>query len=135
MKIPCTSKLTNIAAQLMLIAVMMVMFVVQPAAKAAMVCSHIMPSGHASMNMDSESHGHTHMAESNNHMAMSMHGDMDCCETECSCPTSMCAPFSFYVGHANSLYSRIGLTEKPLPSPSGTPQSTVNFVYKPPILA
>ncbi|KZN34898.1 hypothetical protein N480_20125 [Pseudoalteromonas luteoviolacea S2607] len=112
----------------------MVMFVVQPAAKAAMVCSHTMPSGHASMNMDSESHGHTLMAEPNNHMAMSIHSDMDCCETECSCPTSMCAPFSLYVGDANSLYSRIELTEKPLPSPSGTPQSTVNFVYKPPIL-
>ncbi|KZN45656.1 hypothetical protein JL49_11210 [Pseudoalteromonas luteoviolacea] len=113
----------------------MVMFIVQPTAKAAMVCSHTMPSGHVSMNMETESHGHKHMATSNNHMPMSMHGDMDCCKTECSCPTSMCAPFSLYVGGANLLYSRSGLADKPLPSPTGTPQSTVNFVYKPPILA
>ncbi|MBQ4813977.1 hypothetical protein J8M20_21605 [Pseudoalteromonas luteoviolacea] len=113
----------------------MVMFIVQPAAKAEMVCSHTMPSGHMSMNIDTENHDHQHMVASEKHSQMSMYGDMDCCKTDCSCPTNMCAPFSLYVGGASLLYNRNGFAEQSFPCSSGTPQSTISSVYKPPILA
>ncbi|KZN37536.1 hypothetical protein [Pseudoalteromonas luteoviolacea] len=132
MKILSTTKHTKLAAQLMLIVVVMVMFIVQPVAKAAMVCSHTVSSTHASMDMHSESVGHQQTMLHNEHMQMT--GAMECCETECTCPTTMCAPFSLFSSPVGELYSYRPLTDKPFSRLTGVPQGIISFVYKPPIL-
>ncbi|MCF2856516.1 hypothetical protein L1286_03455 [Pseudoalteromonas sp. SMS1] len=109
------------------------MFIVQPVAKAAMVCSHTMASTQMPMDMSTERMDHQHTMLHSEHMHNA--SAMECCETECTCPTTMCAPFSLFTSSVGELYNYMPLTDKPFSSLTGVPQGTISFVYKPPILA
>ncbi|MCF6438103.1 hypothetical protein L1077_01485 [Pseudoalteromonas luteoviolacea] len=131
------SKKTYSALQLLLVAIVFVMSVFQPVAQAEMICDHDMPGAKAAMSMHLPSHdaSDNHHQHSNMNHTMPSHHEMDCCETECACPTSLCAPFSLFMSESSVFTTFKQLTEKPLSAYSGSPNQLINTVYKPPILA
>ncbi|KZN65695.1 hypothetical protein N473_11755 [Pseudoalteromonas luteoviolacea CPMOR-1] len=132
-----TSKKASSTLQFLLVVTVFLMSVFQPLAQAQMICDHDMPMSKGAMSAHSTSYDvvaeyHQH---SDMHHTMPANNEMDCCETECACPTSLCAPFSLFISESSVFTTFKQLTEKPVSANTGSPNQYINTVYKPPILA
>ncbi|MCG7548495.1 hypothetical protein [Pseudoalteromonas sp. Of7M-16] len=132
------SKTIHNPVQLVLVVAVFLMFVFQPLVQAKMICDHDMPIASKAVAMhdvhQSITQSHDHSSGMHHDTSMATHSDMDCCKTDCTCPTSLCAPFSLFISEAN-IFSTINLaTDKPVSGYVGSPNQFINSVYKPPIL-